>query len=334
MRAYVVKRVLMIPFTLLGVTLVTFCIIKLAPGDPQAFVRGAGGEGDAEARAESKQILKRWRKERHLDEPIPVQYWEWVKDLATFDLGKSFFPPRPKVRDMLLERAPVTIGLNIVSFFIIYSLAIPIGIICAAKQFTATDRILTVLLFMLYAMPSFWVGTMLIYFMTEPDFPLPVSGYFPGKPWGVDAVTWWQFIKGWAYHGLLPVICSSYLGLAFLSRQMRSALLENIRQDYVRTARAKGLTERVVILKHALRNSLIPIVTLFGSILPAMIAGSVIIEYIFSIPGMGKLFFEAISKRDFPVVMGELVVASVLVLVGILISDILYVIVNPTISYD
>jgi len=198
---------------------------------------------------------------------------------------------------------------------------------------------------MLYSLPSFWIATLLILWFTKPNllaepfgispdswlYGFPVSGYVPESARELGLGKW---LWAWVTHGTLPVICMTYAGFAFLSRQMRSALLENIRQDYVRTARAKGLPERVVILKHVLRNSLIPIVTLVGALLPAMIAGSVIIEQIFSIPGMGNLFFDAILKRDYPVIMGELFVSSILVMFGMLLSDILYVLVNPAISYD
>lgn len=331
MRAYVLKRLLVTPLTLLGVTLVTFVLIKMAPGDPSAAVVGEGGEG-ASGSELSEESIRRWVEQRHLDRPVYEQYAYWVRDLATLNLGASYLPPYTKVADLLWERAPVTIGLNVVAFFVIYAIALPIGIICGVKQFSIWDRVLTVGVFMLYSMPSFWVATMLIYFFTKPDWPgLPVSGFYPGELREVGLGVW---LNEWAYAGALPVICMVYAGFAFLSRQMRSSLLETIRQDYVRTARAKGLPERVVILKHAVRNSLIPVVTLIGAIIPAMVVGSVIIENVFSIPGMGMLFFDAILKRDYPVVMGELVLSAVLVMVGMLVSDILYVVVNPAISYD
>lgn len=344
MRAYVVKRLLMIPITLLGVTMITFGIIKLAPGDPQAAIRGGGGEGTP--REESAEIQKRWREERHLDKPVWVQYLYWVKDVFTLNLGQSFFPPREKVTDRLIDCAPVTIGLNLTAFVLIYLVAIPLGIVCGVKQFSIWDRASTVLVFILYSMPSFWIATLLILWVSKPNilaswnvvtdsesllYGFPSRGYV-GETIGEIGLRRW--IWEWITHGFLPVICMTYGGFAFLSRQMRSALLENIRQDYIRTARAKGLHERAVILKHALRNSLIPIVTLFGALLPAMIAGSVIVEQIFSIPGMGNLFFDAILKRDYPIIMGELFVSAILVMVGMLISDILYVVVNPAISYD
>jgi peptide/nickel transport system permease protein len=232
---------------------------------------------------------------------------------------------------MLLERMPVTIGLNSVAFFLEYLVAVPLGILCGVKQGKLFDRLSTIFVFILYSLPSFWVATMLIFFFTKPDWPgFPVTGHFvPSEP-----VSAWMWIKGWFVHGFLPVVCMTYVGFAFLSRQMRGALLENIRQDYVRTARAKGLRERVVILKHVVRNSLIPIVTLFGALLPAMIAGSIIVENIFTIRGMGMLFFEAMETHNYPVIMGELIVSAVLVMLGMLVSDLLYIVVNPTISYD
>jgi peptide/nickel transport system permease protein len=331
-RTYVVKRLLVMPLTLLGVTLVTFAFIHLAPGDPSAAAGRGGAGGEQKGSEASIEIWDKWRKERHLDRPLPVQYVLWLRDLARGDLGRSFHSNRPYVWEMLAERIPITVAYNAVAFFIIYAVAIPLGVICGVKQFTLWDRAATVGVFLLYSLPSFWVATMLIYFFTTPDWPnFPVTGVY-SKSLGEAGLGEW--IVGWCRHGFLPVVCMSYVGFAFLSRQMRGAMLENIRQDFVRTARAKGLPERVVILKHALRNSLIPIVTLFGSLLPSMIAGSVIIEQIFTIRGMGMLFFEAMNERDYPVIMGELVVSGVLVMLGILISDLLYVLVNPTISYD
>ena len=328
MRTYLLKRFLLLPVTLFGVTVIVFGMIQLAPGDPAAMV--VRGEDPA-----SVEAIEKWRADRHLDEPVILQYLYWVRDVAMLDFGESFRPPNEPVLSRLTEALPITILLNIISFALVYGIAIPIGIVCGAKQHTWWDRVLTAIVFMLYALPVFWVGTMLIIFFANPRYLhwFPTTGN-AGLSWGDPGVTLGHFLAEWTRHIFLPIVCLTYTGFAYLSRQMRSSVLEQIRQDYVRTARAKGLSERVVVLRHVVRNSLIPIVTIFASLLPAMIAGSLIIEVIFSIPGMGRLFFEAVLDRDYPLIMGEVTIASVLTLVGVLISDICYVFVDPRISYD
>lgn len=329
MRVYLLKRLLLIPVTLLGITLLTFLVMKLAPGDPSQVLKAQFSGGNMQATEANKKALEQWRKDRHLDRPIYVQYGYWLRDLLRFDLGRSFMPPYPKVSGIIWERMWITVIMALIVFTLIYTIAIPIGIVGAAKQFTLWDRILTVAPFILYSLPSFWVGTLMIVYLTGKAFP--TTGYYPKSIAEAGFGTW---LLEWVRHLTLPIICETYAGFAFLSRQMRSSLLEQIRQDFVRTARAKGLSERVVILRHATRNALIPIVTLFGSLLPFLLAGSIIIEYLFSIPGMGQLFFQAVLERDYPVLMGIETVSALLTLVGILVSDLLYVLVNPTISYE
>jgi peptide/nickel transport system permease protein len=328
-REYLLKRLLLIPVTLFGITIITFFVMKAAPGDPALVMRQQASGGNMKATETNQKAMEQWRKERHLDEPLLKQYGYWLWDLVRFDFGRSFLPPREKVSSIIWERMWITIVMNLIAFALMYLIAIPIGIIGAARQFTMWDRITTVVPFILYSLPTFWVGTLMIAYLTGKVFP--TSGYYPESIGNVGFLTWiWQ----WTRHLTLPIICETYAGFAFISRQMRSSLLEQIRQDFVRTARAKGLSERVVILRHATRNALIPIVTLFGSLLPVLLAGSVIIEYLFSIPGMGQLFFEAVLERDYHVLMGIETISALLTLLGILLSDILYVMVNPTISYD
>ena len=329
MRAYLLKRLLLIPFTLVGITLITFLIMKVAPGDPSQMLRSQMGSGGMQASQANVEALENWRKERHLDKPVLVQYLYWLKDLVTLDLGRSLMSGRERVSKLIGERIGITLALSVIAFTAIYLIAIPVGIVCAAKQFTLTDRLLTIAVFLLYSLPSFWVGTILIAYCTGDLFK--TTGYYPRSIAEVGFFTWLgQNFK----HMTLPVICMTYAGFAFVSRQMRSSLLEQIRQDFVRTARAKGLHERVVILRHATRNALIPIITLVGTLLPALLGGNIIIEHLFSIPGMGQLFFTSISERDYMTIMGIEVVAALLTLFGMLLSDILYVTVNPAIAYD
>lgn len=329
MRAYLLKRLLLIPFTLIGITLITFVVMKLAPGDPSQMLRSQMGSGNMQSSQANAEAIENWKKERHLDKPVIVQYLYWLKDLVTFDLGRSLMSGRERVSKLIGERIGVTLTLSLIAFVGIYIVAMPVGIVCAAKQFSMTDRLLTIAVFLLYSLPSFWIGTILIAFCTGDLFK--TTGYYTGRISDVGLFTWLgENFK----HMFLPVVCMMYAGFAFVSRQMRSSLLEQIRQDFVRTARAKGLSERVVILRHATRNALIPIVTLIGALLPALLGGNIIIEQMFSIPGMGQLFFTSISERDYTTVMGIEVVAALLTMAGMLLSDLLYVVVNPVIAYD
>jgi peptide/nickel transport system permease protein len=327
-RAYLLKRLLLIPVTLLGVTFITFLVMKLAPGDPAQALKAQASGGNMAATEQNVKALEQWKKERHLDRPVYEQYGYWLRDLAMLDLGLTLQSPRAKVIHRIAEALPITIVINLISFALIYLVAIPIGVVCAAKQFSWWDRALTVVVFLLYSLPAFWVGELMMKFLCP---PFPTSGW---QPHGVAELGLGAWLWTWARHLVLPVICMTYAGFAFLSRQMRSSLLEQVRQDFVRTARAKGLPERVVILRHAVRNALIPIITLFGNLLPEMIAGSVIIEYLFSIPGMGQLFFSALLERDYSLIMGIETISAVFTLLGILLADFLYVVVNPTIAYD
>jgi peptide/nickel transport system permease protein len=329
-QAYLIKRLLLIPITLFGITFITFMVMKLAPGDPAQALKAQFSGGNMAAAESNQKVIIQWRKDRHLDEPLWKQYGYWMRDLAHFDLGRSYITPSQSVQSIIWDRMWITILMNVIAFGLMYSIAIPIGIVGAAKQFTIWDRILTILPFLLYSLPTFWVGTLLIAYVTKP-WLFPTSGYYAKTISEVGFVTW---TFEWTRHLALPIFCETYAYLAFLSRQMRSSLLEQVRLDFIRTARAKGLPERVVILRHATRNALIPIVTLLGSLLPAVLAGTIIIEQLFSIPGMGQLFIEAVYQRDYPVLMGIEVVSALLTLFGMLLSDVLYVLVNPTISYE
>lgn len=247
------------------------------------------------------------------------------------DFGNSFKDDRPVI-DKIMERLPITITIQLASIFLIYIIAIPIGIYSAVKQYSFWDKTSTVILFVLYSLPSFWVATLAIIFLCNVEY----LKIFPAS--GIESITHesMTFIgKLWdrIWHLMLPVIVLSLGSFAFLSKQMRSAMLETIRQDYIRTAKAKGLENKTVIYKHALRNSLIPIITLLASIFPAMVGGSFIIEQIFSIPGIGQLGIQGIFDRDYPLIMALLVLSSVLTIVGVLVADLLYAVVDPRIAY-
>jgi peptide/nickel transport system permease protein len=261
-----------------------------------------------------------------------MQYLIWLGNMAPLDFGNSFVDNRP-VLDKIVERLPISMTLSICAIIISYLIAIPIGIYSAARQYTFWDRTSTFILFVLYSLPTFWIATMAIVFLANVEYLkiFPTSGLYT-----LGSENWGFFERSWdrIWHLILPITCYTYGSFAYLSRQMRGSMLEVIRQDYIRTARAKGLKEKTVVLKHALRNSLIPIITLFAGIFPNLVGGSVIIESIFSIPGIGQLAFQALLARDYPLIMAELVFAAILTMIGLLVMDILYAMVDPRIAFS
>ena len=331
MKNYIIRRLLLIVPTFLGISLISFFVIQLSPGSPVS-TRLMGAQGAMTADADTKQIIENMERIYGLDKPIWQQYVSWLGRLVRLDFGTSFKDDRP-VRDKIFEALPVTLEINFISIFLIYVIAIPIGIYSATHPHGLTDKALTVSLFVLYSLPSFFVAMLLILYLGGGEYLnwFPVYGLN-----SLEAETWsWpRRLADHVWHLVLPVFCLTYTGLAGLSRYARAGMIETIRQDYIRTARAYGFGEKTVIFKYALRNSLIPILTMLGTLLPALIGGSVIIEQIFSIPGMGRLTFSAILFRDYPVVMGTLSMSALLTLVGILISDLMYAIVDPRISYE
>ena len=335
MLAYLIRRVLWMIPTLIGITVLLFFVMRLAPGDPASMVAGnIGGGGDAGLSSDSnvEDTIAKFRKKHHLDEPIHIQYGYWIRNVVSLDFGTEFFRPTVKVRDELLQRAKVTVPLSLTAVVLSYLFALPLGIISAAKQGSSIDRATTFVLFLLYSLPTFWAGLLLILVFGATGLNwFPVLGLHDKDATNFST---WQYVADTIWHAVLPVTCLTYGGLAYLSRQMRVGMLEVVRQDYIRTARAKGLEERVVILKHALRNSLIPVVTLFASILPILIGGSVIVETIFTIPGMGLYAFQGLIQRDYNVVMATVTVTAMMTLLGFLISDIVYAVVDPRIKYE
>jgi peptide/nickel transport system permease protein len=259
-------------------------------------------------------------------------YW---RNLARLDFGVSLTSREPVVKT-LLSKLKYSLTLSVGSLLLAYLIAVPLGIFSAVKKGTRIDRALTLSLFMLYSLPSFFVATLLLYFFSagsnwESLRWFPIGGWQSRDAGEMTTLGQWADI---AWHLVLPMICMTYGWLAALSRYMRSGLLEVIRADFVRTARAKGLSERVVIGKHALRNGLLPILTLLGGLLPAVLSGSVIIEYIFGIPGMGLWVVEAINQRDYNVILAVELFSTVLVLIGLLLTDLSYALVDPRIRFE
>ncbi|MFQ5515285.1 MAG: ABC transporter permease [Myxococcota bacterium] len=338
MGRYLIQRSFLLALTFLAITVIGFSIVRLAPGDPvDLFFAGglaAGTEGmNPERLAELEKAKAQLRHQLGLDAPLPVQYARWLGRILRGDLGESFKDHRP-VWDKMLERMPLTITLNSLAILITFAVAIPLGVLSAIRTGTVADRVSTLVVFMLYSLPSFWVGTLIIIFFCGGDF----FAWFPAA--GLHSLDYepsWSLgrrLGDYLHHLAMPLLVTTYGTFAFLSRVLRSTMLEVKAQDYVRTARAKGVSERVVIFKHILRNSIIPIVTNIGGLLPALIGGSVIIETIFSLPGLGYLGYQAVLARDYPVVLALLSVSSALTLIGILISDLALALVDPRISFE
>jgi peptide/nickel transport system permease protein len=253
------------------------------------------------------------------------------KGFVRGDFGTSYFAKRP-VGTLVWESIGYTMTISLISILITYLISIPLGVFSAVNKGSTADQSISTGLFILYSMPTFWIATMMIIFLCGGDF----LDIFP--PTGVADVSeddsFFTRFSAQSYHLTLPMICWTYGSFAYLSRQMRGGMLAVLQQDYIRTARSKGLDNNVVVWKHAFRNSLLPVITIFSSVFPAMIGGSVILEFIFTIPGMGKLGFEAVIRRDYPVVLTVTMFSAILTLVGYLVSDILYAVVDPRISYS
>jgi peptide/nickel transport system permease protein len=318
---YILKRLgLMLPM-LLGITLISFTVIHLAPGTPTDMQTTMNPKASLEAQ-------KRLRELYGLDKPLIVQYGDWLTRLAHLDFGRSFSPDRRPVWDKIKERIGITLSLNLMSLIIILGVSIPIGVIAAYRAHSWFDQATTLFVFFGFAMPTFWLALLLIMFFGVYLDWLPISGL---TSLNFGQFTFWQKVQDLGAHVTLPVLVAAFGGLAGMSRYMRGNMLEVIRQDYITTARAKGLPERVVIFKHALRNALLPVITILGLSVPGLIGGSVIFESIFAIPGMGQLFYGAVMARDYPLVMGELVIGAVLTLLGNMLADVGYALVDPRI---
>lgn len=334
---YLAKRLLLAIGTLLVILVISYVMLRLAPGDPTKSNLFGSDAGAGTASAERNEFVRNdaLRKQLHLDEPIYIGFYYWFKAVllhGDFGTSATVDPGRP-VTDLILSRLPVTLKLNFFAVLITYLLAIPLGIYGAVYAGSWFDRLTTMGLFFLYSLPVIWVGLMLQAGLCEGGWwPLfPLKGLSVAQP---DRLNSWELLWETAKCYVLPVSCLAYAGFAGLSRYARNGMLEVIHQDYIRTARAKGLPESVVIFKHAFRNAVIALITLFSGLLPGLVAGSIIIEHIFSIPGMGSLSLLSLSSRDYPLQMALFAFAGVLTLGGILLSDLLYVAADPRISFN
>jgi len=304
---------------LLGISFVSFIVIQLAPGSPVERFTDLNPKAGPEVR-------ERMEKAFGLDKPLHVQYWVWLKRIVRGDFGTSFASDRRPVLDKIIAALPVTLLLNALELLLILGIGIPIGIYSAVHPYSRSDRLTTMFVFLGFAMPTFWIALLSMLLFGVKLGWLPISGLTsldhaqlsaPAKVWDI------------ASHLFMPVMVSGLTGLAGISRYMRSSMLEVIRQDYITTARAKGLDERAVVYRHALRNALLPVITILGLSVPGLIGGSVIFETIYAIPGMGRLFYDAVLSRDYPLVMGVLIIGAVLTLLGNLLADVSYAVADP-----
>lgn len=306
MRTYLIKRFFFIIPVIMGASILVFLLLQLSPGDPALLLAGE--------RATAERI-DRIREEWGLNHPPYIQFFYFLGRLAQGDLGMSITQRRP-VTDLLRMALPITIELGIAAFFISLIIGVPTGIISAARHGTIADQVALFFALIGVSLPQFWFGILLMYFFAVRNQWLPTSGY------------------GTLSHLILPAIALGSAGAALISRVTRSSMLEVLRQDYIRTARAKGLVEKSVIYKHALRNAMLPVVTILGLSLGWMLAGSVVLEMVFARPGMGRLLVRGILMRDYPVVQGMLLFLSFCVVFANLVADIFYAFLDPKIRYD
>ncbi len=323
MISYLIKRIFILIPLFFGIILISFLVIHLAPGKP------TGIQTDLNPKV-SMEVRKRLEKLYGLDKPLIVQFKDWSFRLIRFDFGSSFIDDRP-VWDKIKERMPITILINLLSLLLILIIGIPLGVKSALKQGSLFDKTSSSVVFLGFAMPTFWLALLLMGLLGVHLRILPISGI---KSIDFEFLNTGSKIVDIARHLALPVFVSAFGGLAGISRYMHQGMLEVINSDYCTAAFARGLPKNQVIYNHALRNALIPIITILGLSIPGLIGGSVIFETIFAIPGMGRLFFEGVMARDYPMIMGLLVLGSIFTLLGNLLADIAYAWVDPRIRYS
>ncbi len=328
MTKYVVRRLLGAIPLVLGIATIVFFAVNLAPGDPTLYMLSPGMTAE---------VVEQMRANFGLDEPVHIRYVRWLGAMLTGDFGFSFSHSRP-VLDVLVDFLPNTLLLSACALVVAFFFGILIGTIQAVRQYSLMDSAMSVVLLFFYSMPSFWLALMLILTLSlfarnVWDWPIwfPASGMTSTD---YDFLPPLAQIRDRISHLVLPTLSLALVLTAGIARYMRGSMLEVIRQDYVRTARAKGLSERVVVFKHALRNALIPIITLVGLYIPVLFSGTIFIEYIFAWPGMGRTIYEAITTRDYPLVMAGSFFFASMVVVANLVADILYAVVDPRIRYE
>lgn len=325
MLTFLVRRTLIGSVTLLLITFLIFGLIRNIPGTPLTV---AISETDP-SRKISPEDLERMSKSYGLDKPWYLAYIDWIGGLVQGDMGRSFSYKKP-VTGLIGERAGPTLIVSVTSILLAYLISIPLGLFSTVRSGKADERAIGLGLYMLYSLPSFVGALFLVWLFYQTLELLPLRGMTSSN---YDTLTAFGKFRDIAWHAVLPVTCYTYISLAYDTRFIRANMAEVIRQDFIRTARAKGVSPFRVVFVHAFRNTLIPLVTMVGLTLPALLGGSVIIERIFTWPGMGNLFFDSISSRDYPVIMALTLIFSLLTLAGQLLADVLYALVDPRISY-
>lgn len=338
---YLLKRLSLGALTLFIILFVSYALMRIAPGDPSksSFLsdQGTSAESSTGTVSSDRNTFQRNKiieEKLNLDKPLAVGFYLWMKDAVRGDFGTSIAVDKGRpVTELILERMPITLRLNLLAIFFTYILAIPLGIRSAVHPDSKLDKISAVFMFFLYSLPVLWTALMLQATVCRgglwPIFPL--KGLTPEIIPGMSS---WEIFFRQAMHYVLPVFCLSYGAFAGITRYTRAGMLDVTRQEFIRTARAKGLPEHDVIYRHAFRNALIILITLFAGLLPSLVAGSILVEYIFSIPGMGALSMLALSSRDIPLMMALFSFSGFLTLSGILLADILYVIADPRIGFE
>ena len=327
MGAYILRRLLGAIPLLIGIATIIFFVLNLAPGDPTSFYFNPNVPPE---------IIEQLRRNLGLDQPLHVQYVKWLIAFFSGDWGHSFAQSRP-VADVLFDALPNTLILTGTALVLVFAIGIVAGVYQGVRQHSWGDRVLSIVALFFYSMPSFWLGLMLMMLFS-------LKAHQWGWPIALPATgitgTEYEFIDSFGgkladrlKHMVLPVMTLTLVLAAGIARYTRGSMLEVIRQDYIRTARAKGLSERTVITKHALRNSMLPVITLLGLYLPFLFSGTVFVEVIFAWPGMGRVIFDAIFQRDYPLVMATSFIFAVIVVAGNLIADVLYAVADPRIRY-
>ena len=321
MQAYIAKRTLLFVPTIIMVTIAIFVLLRVVPGDPAVMLL-AGGEGGGEENEYTQEQLTALRAKLGTDKPIVVQYGIWVWNMLQLDFGTSFFYETPVSED-LKQKFPVTLELSILATVLAIVVAVPLGVISAIKQDSLADYATRLITIAGVAIPNFWLAILMIFFLVL------IFGWMPP----IVYVSLWEDPTSNLKQLFFPALALGFSNMAFIARVTRSAMLEVFREDYIRTARSKGLREAVVVFRHALKNALLPVVTISGYEFGRLMAGTIIIEVIFMVPGMGRLLVTSIFHRDFPMIQAVIVLITVLVLVLNMALDLLYAWLNPRIRY-
>jgi len=341
---YILKRLLIMIPTLIGITIVTFVIINLAPGSPieqkiqQMKFGGMGRESNAgntgtdKSSGVSEEVILALKKQYGFDKPLYMRYLIWLKNISRLDFGESFTYEEP-VLNVITSKFPVSLQFGIISLFLSYIVSIIFGVMKAVKNGSNFDHVTSFFLIALYSIPGFMLAILLIVYFAGGSFYswFPIGELYSDNYYDLSL---WGKIVDRVHHFILPLVCYMIGSFTVLTMLMKNSLLDEIKKDYIRTARAKGLSEKTIYLKHALRNALIPIVTGIGGFLAVFFAGSLLLESIFQLDGIGLLSFKSILQRDYNVIMGILFIQSVLLLIGNLLSDIVYILVDPRINFE